>query len=123
MGAAADWLAGLDWQAILAHEKRLTARLIAGLEALPGLRLIGPRDLDDRYGVVAFEVAGVHAHDVCQLLDGFGVCTRGGHHCAQPLMDAFGTVATVRASLAPYNDADDIDALLEGLEEVIRILR
>ncbi len=123
MGAAADWLAGLDWQAILAHEKRLTARLIAGLEALPGLRLIGPRDLDDRYGVVAFEVAGVHAHDVCQLLDGFGVCTRGGHHCAQPLMDAFGTVATVRASLAPYNDADDIDALLEGLEQVIRILR
>ncbi len=123
MGAAAEWLSGLDWQAIAAHEKSLTSRLLAGLEALPGVRTYGPRDLRARFGVVAFEVEGVHAHDVCQMLDGFGVCTRGGHHCAQPLMDVFGTVATVRASLAPYNDAADIDALLEGLEQVIRTLR
>ncbi len=123
MGAAAAWLAELDWRAIAAHEKTLTARLLEGLDRLPGVRIHGPRDLEARYGVVAFEVEGVHAHDVCQILDGFGVCTRGGHHCAQPLMEAFGTVATVRASLAPYNEEADIDALLEGLERVIRILR
>ncbi len=123
MGAAAEWLSGLDWQAIAAHEKSLTSRLLTGLETLPGVRICGPRDLQARFGVVAFEVEGVHAHDVCQMLDAFGVCTRGGHHCAQPLMEVFGTVATVRASLAPYNDAADVDALLEGLEQVIRTLR
>ncbi len=123
MGAAAAWLSELDWQAVDAHEKALTARLLAGLAALPGVRILGPRDLERRHGVVAFEVEGIHAHDVCQMLDDFGVCTRGGHHCAQPLMDVFGTVATVRASLAPYNDEADVDALLEGLDRVIRTLR
>ena len=74
--------------------------------------------------MVSFEVEGVHAHDVCQLLDAEeGVCLRGGHHCAQPLMERFDTAATARASLAPYNDTDDVDALIRGLERVIRRFR
>ncbi len=123
MGAAAAWLGGLDWQEIGRRERLLTERLISGLRSLPGVRILGPLDLDHRLGVVAFEVAGVHPHDVCQLLDTGGVCTRGGHHCAQPLMARFGVDASVRASLGPYNDAGDVDALLNGLEGVIRKLR
>jgi len=124
MAAAATWLQTLNWQAIAEHEQRLTGQLLDGLQALPGIRLIGPEGLQGRLGVVSFEVEGVHAHDVCQLTDQLkGVALRGGHHCCQPLMQRFGTDATARASLAPYNDTDDIEALLEGLDETIRMLR
>ncbi len=124
MAAAAEWLGTLDWQAVLAHELNLTARLLDGLQALPGIRIIGPSGLQQRLGVVSFEVEGVHAHDVCQLTDQLsGVALRGGHHCCQPLMARFATDATTRASLAPYNDTDDIDALLRGLEQTIAMLR
>ena len=124
MAAAAEWLATLDWQAVLAHELNLTSRLLDGLQELPGIRVIGPTGLQQRMGVVSFEVDGVHAHDVCQLTDQLaGVALRGGHHCCQPLMARFATDATARASLAPYNDTDDIDALLQGLEQTIAMLR
>ena len=122
MGAAAAWLAGLDWDAIGRHEQRLTERLLSGLAALPAVRLIGPAGTQARIGVVSFDVQGVHAHDVCQMLDGFGVALRGGHHCAQPLMDRLDLAATARASLAPYNDDDDVEALLAGLAATIRRL-
>ena len=122
MGAAARWLLAQDWPALTAHELALTDRLLAGLAAQPRVRVFGPKGLQGRLGVVAFEVAGIHAHDVCQMLDGFGVALRGGHHCAQPLMDRFDVAATARASFAPYNDAGDVDALLEGLAHTIRVL-
>ena len=124
MAAAADWLSTLDWRAIAEHELDLTARLLDDLSTLDGIRIIGPAGLQQRLGVVAFEVEGVHAHDVCQLTDQLeGVALRGGHHCCQPLMHRFGTDATARASLAPYNDTDDIDALVQGLDQTIRMLR
>lgn len=123
LGAATRWLRQLDWSAIRAREEDLTRRLLDGLATIPEVRIHGPRDTRERFGVVAFEVDGLHAHDVCQLLDAYGVCTRGGHHCAQPLMDRFGTVATVRASLAPYNDERDIEALVEGLGHILRKFR
>lgn len=122
MGAAAAWLATQDWQAIAAHELALTERLLKGLGDLPGVTVIGPTGLQSRVGVVAFAVEGIHAHDICQMLDGFGVSLRGGHHCAQPLMDELDLESTARASVAPYNDAADIDALLNGLEATIRKL-
>jgi cysteine desulfurase / selenocysteine lyase len=102
----------------------LTARLLDGLATLDGIRIVGPAGLQQRLGVVSFEVEGVHAHDVCQLTDQLeGVALRGGHHCCQPLMARFGTDATARASLAPYNDTDDIDALVRGLDQTIQMLR
>ena len=122
MGAAADWLMRQDWTALAGHELRLTGRILDGLAAIPGVRVFGPGGLQGRLGVVAFDVEGVHAHDVCQMLDGHGVALRGGHHCAQPLMDRFEVAATARASLAPYNDDGDVDALLNGLEDSIRRL-
>jgi len=123
MAAAAGWLARLDWQAGARHELRLTERILDGLSQLPGIRVLGPSGLQGRIGVVSFEAEGAHAHDLCHLLGAQGVCLRGGHHCAQPLMDAFGLVATARASLAPYNDDADVDALLAGLEQALALLR
>jgi cysteine desulfurase/selenocysteine lyase len=123
MAAAARWLAGLDWQAGARHELRLTERVLDGLGRLPGIRILGPTGLQGRIGVVSFEAEGAHAHDLCHLLGAKGVCLRGGHHCAQPLMERFGLIATARASLAPYNDDADVDALLEGLDEALTLLR
>ena len=118
LGAALTWAMAQPWDELEAHELRLTERLLDGIATLPGSRILGPAGTQQRLGVVAFELEDVHAHDVCQLLDRHGVMLRGGHHCAQPLMDRFDTVATVRASLAPYNDAADVDALIAGLHDV-----
>lgn len=123
MGAAAAWLATLDWRQLAEQERLLTARMLDGLAHMRGVHIQGPRDTRARLGVVSFTVDGVHPHDVCQMLDEYGVCLRGGHHCAQPLMEAFDLPATARASLALYNDATDVDAMLNGLETVIRRLR
>lgn len=122
MGAAAAWLATLDWQRLAEQEAALTARLLAGLAAIPGVRILGPSGTQARCGLVSFTLDDVHPHDICQMLDRHGVCLRGGHHCAQPLHSALGAEASVRASLALYNDAADIDALLGGLEDCIRRL-
>ena len=123
LGAALDWSMAQDWQVLEAQERRLTGRILDGLASLPGCRIYGPTGTQARIGVVSFELDDVHAHDVCQLLDSdHGVMLRGGHHCAQPLMERFDTVATVRASLAPYNDDADVEALVSGLAAVRRKL-
>jgi len=101
----------------------LVQRLLDGLGEVPGARIFGPAGLQRRYPVVSFLLDGVHPHDVAQTLDGFGVAVRAGHHCAQPLMERFDLDGTTRASLAPYNDASDIDALLKGVAHAVRTLR
>jgi cysteine desulfurase/selenocysteine lyase len=118
LAAALEWMSDLDWDAIRDHELRLTRRLLAGLASFPGVRVLGPLDLHERIGVVTFCVAGMTAADVCRSLDARGVALRGGHHCAQPLIRAFGVEGAARASIAPYSIDADIDALLEGLEEL-----
>jgi cysteine desulfurase/selenocysteine lyase len=123
LGAACDWMRSLDWTAIRAHESRLLELLLAGLPRIEGLRLLGPADRRDRLPVVSFALGDLHSHDVCQVLDGRGVALRGGHHCAQPLMDFFGVDGAARASIALYNDEADIAALLAGLEHAAEVLR
>ncbi len=123
LGAAARWLSTLDWPAVSAHEMRLTQRLLDGIGRLRGARVIGPTGLQGRIPVVSFDIEGAHPHDICQILDGFGVALRGGHHCAQPLMDHLGLAGTTRASLALYNNDADIDALLKGLDSAAARLR
>ena len=123
LGAALDWLHAQPWPALHAHTARLAKRLLDGLAVLPGLTLLGPRDLRDRLPIVSFNLAGIHPHDACQVLDAHHVAVRGGHHFAQPLMDCFGVPGAVRASLAPYNSEADVDALLEGLHAAIGKLR
>ena len=127
LGAALTWLGAQDLTGAAQHERRLTGRLIDGLGTIDNnrglIRLIGPRELDDRLPVVSFAVDGIHPHDICQLLDGHGVALRGGHHCAQPLMDFFGLTGTTRASIALYNDDSDVDAFLSGLDASIKLLK
>lgn len=122
LGVALEWLQGLPWAAIDAHTRALGEQVLAGFAAIPGLRLLGPATLDARLPVFSFEIAGIHAHDICQVLDSHGVALRGGHHCAQPLMGHFGVAASARASLAPYNDAADVEALLAGLRHAVALL-
>ncbi len=122
LAAVLDWLRGLDWAAIGAHETGLLERLLAGLKTIPGVRLLGPAGTFRRLPLVSFAVGELHAHDVCQVLDARGIALRGGHHCAQPLMDFFGVAGAARASIALYNDAANVDALLDGLEHARRVL-
>jgi len=120
LGAALDWMQSLDWNAIQRHEQSLTRRLLDGLSSIPGTRVLGPADMRDRRGVVSFVIAGFSAEQICRHLDTRGVALRGGHHCAQPLIRAFGVEGAARASLAPYSEDDDVDALLHGLEELVK---
>jgi cysteine desulfurase/selenocysteine lyase len=117
------WLSALDWPAVSAHEMHLTQRLLDGIGRLRGARIVGPAELQGRIPVVSFDIDGAHPHDICQILDGHGVALRGGHHCAQPLMDHLGLAGTTRASLALYNNEADIDALLTGLDDAAARLR
>ena len=122
LGAACAWLATLDWPSIAAHEARLTQRLLDGLGAAGGARVLGPTGLQARAPVVSFDLDGAHPHDVCQIMDRFGVALRGGHHCAQPLHAKFDLAGSTRASLALYCEDADIDAFFEGLAEAKRVL-
>lgn len=121
IAAAASALAYIEsvgMPVIEEREKALVAYLYKELSALPYVHVYGPKNSDERTGVVSFNVDGIHPHDVASLLDSKGVAIRAGHHCAQPLMNFLGTDSTNRASIAFYNDKDDIDALIDGIKYV-----
>ncbi len=101
-------------EAVTAHEREITAYTLERVAEVPGLRVFGPGHSPDRLGPVSFELAGVHGHDVAEILDRHGVAVRAGHHCAQPLMDRLGVAATTRASFGVYTTAEEIDRLVEG---------
>jgi cysteine desulfurase/selenocysteine lyase len=118
LGAAVAWLEELGMDAVREHELELTRYALATLAERHGddIRLFGPADATDRGGVVSFTYAGIHPHDLSQVLDQSGVCVRAGHHCAKPLMRRLGVGATARASFYVYNDEADIDALGDALQ-------
>ena len=118
LAAAVRYLEGIGMDAAHAHEKALEARMAEGLRSIPGVRLLGDAPDAERVGLWSFDVDGVHAHDVGQFLDARGVAVRVGHHCAQPLHRRFGLTASVRASTALYNTADDVDVFLDALSGV-----
>jgi cysteine desulfurase/selenocysteine lyase len=123
LGAAVDYLqaVGMDW--IVAHERALTRYALERLAALTprGLEIYGPRDPALRSGVISFNFADVHPHDLASILDTEGVCVRAGHHCTMPLMEKMGWAATTRASFYLYNTEADIDALIESLHKSARL--
>jgi cysteine desulfurase/selenocysteine lyase len=98
-----------------AREHELVERLVAGIEATPGVRLLGPSDPAQRVALAAVSVNGLHAHDVGQFLDEQGVLVRVGHHCAQPLHRAFGIASSTRASVHLTTTEDEIDRFLDAL--------
>jgi cysteine desulfurase/selenocysteine lyase len=111
------WLEGIGMDAIADHERRLTAYALERLTDALGdaITIYGPTTAHGRGSAISFLVDGIHAHDISQVLDEDAVCVRAGHHCAKPLMRELGVPATTRASLAVYNDTDDVDALVEAL--------
>lgn len=113
--AALDLLEELGMDAVRAHERDLVGYALERLRSLEWLELHGPLDPARRGGLVSFVDPEIHPHDLAQVLDGRGIAIRAGHHCAQPLMRRLDVPATARASLAVYNDRDDVDALVDGL--------
>ncbi|MCF5890679.1 SufS family cysteine desulfurase [Aeromonas veronii] len=116
LAAAIDFVMAQDRQWLTNHEQALTDYLVAGLQQVPGLRLIG--EPDQRAGAVSFLLEDIHPQDAATLLDMQGIALRVGHHCAMPLMESLGIVGTMRASLACYNNRDDVDALLAALHKL-----
>ena len=121
LGVAADYLRELGMERVREHERELVAYALNVLpREVPGIALYGPA-ADLRGGVVAFNLPGIHPHDVAQILDRSGVCVRAGHHCTMPLHERLDLVATARASFSVFTTPDDIDALAAGLREVQRV--
>ncbi|MFY9634273.1 MAG: cysteine desulfurase [Cellulosimicrobium cellulans] len=118
LASAASYLTETGLARVHRWESELGQRMVAGLEAIPGIRVLGPAAGQDRIGLAAFDVDGVHAHDVGQFLDSRGIAVRVGHHCAQPLHRRLGLTATTRASAYLYNTTDDVDAFLEAVAGV-----
>jgi cysteine desulfurase/selenocysteine lyase len=119
LGAAVEWLAGLDLAGALRHEHDLLVHGTEVLSRVPGLRMVGTAP--EKAGVLSFLLGDVHPHDVGTVLDREGIAIRTGHHCAQPLMQRYGIAATARASLGIYNLRSDLDALAAGLDKVRRM--
>ncbi|MFT4305395.1 MAG: SufS family cysteine desulfurase [Microbacterium sp.] len=117
LAAAVRYLDGLGMPAVHAHERELERRLRDGLRQVDGVRLLGDAD-GDRVALVAFDLDGVHAHDVGQVLDAQGVAVRVGHHCAQPLHRRFGLTASVRASASVHTTVADVDTFLDAVAGV-----
>jgi cysteine desulfurase/selenocysteine lyase len=115
LGAAVDYLDHIGLDAIHAHEQAITGYALQGLASVPGVRVLGPLDAASRGGAISFELAGVHPHDIAQVLDSRGVAVRAGHHCAKPAHARFGVQATTRISSYVYTTPAEIDALIEGL--------
>jgi len=121
MGAAAEYLMGLGMENVRVHERELTVYALETLRReVPSLEIYGP-EAEARGGVVAFNLPGIHPHDVAQILDRSGICIRAGHHCTMPLHERFDLAASARASFNVYSIPAEIDALAAGLREVVRI--
>jgi len=125
MGAALEYLQAVGLNRIHAWEQRLTRQLFARLEAIDGVRVLGPTPerQPNRAPLASFTVEGLHAHDIAALLDSAGICIRSGHHCTQPLHRQCGLAATARASLGLTTTPQEIDRFAEELESAIGFLR
>jgi cysteine desulfurase/selenocysteine lyase len=124
-GTAVDYLTELGPAWVREHERAITAYALERLAALEprGLHVYGPKDPAKTGGVLSFNLADVHAHDVASILDTEGVCIRAGHHCTMPLMRKMGWHSTARASFYVYNAEEDVDALVTALEKAAHIFK
>ncbi|MGD0250861.1 MAG: SufS family cysteine desulfurase [Thermoplasmata archaeon] len=125
LSAALDYLEGVGWDDLRAHEQRLLERAtrLARDRLGDDITIYGPEGTQDREAVLSFRLKGIHPHDIASLLDGTGICVRAGHHCAQPLMERLGVPALTRASPYLYNTEHEIDQLFDGLVEVVRLFQ
>ncbi len=117
LGAAIDYLSSIGMDKVRAHEAKLTRYALKRLSEIPGVKIYGPRGVERRAGVISFNLADIHPHDLATILDEEGISIRAGHHCAMPLMTRLGVAATARTSFYIYNTESDIDALVDGLDK------
>jgi cysteine desulfurase / selenocysteine lyase len=117
LGEAVDYLTSTGMEEIAAHEREIVAYTLERLEEIPGVQVYGPT-AEHRGGVAAFTLAGVHPHDISQILDSQGVAIRAGHHCAMPLHEKYNLPATARASFYLYNTFQEVDKLAEAIYKV-----
>ena len=117
LGAAVKYLEELGMEKVAAHEAELTAYALEQLQAIEGLRIIGPTDTQNRGSALSFVVEGIHPHDLGQVVDDQGVCIRVGHHCAWPVHTCMNVQATARASFYIYNDLSEVDALVAAIRK------
>jgi cysteine desulfurase/selenocysteine lyase len=122
-GATIDYLQALGMENVRAHEVEITRAALRKLSQIPDVTIYGPESVLARGGVVAFNLADIHPHDLGTVLDGHGVAMRAGHHCAQPLMHRLDVVATGRASFYVYNTIEELDVLVEGILDTARLFR
>lgn len=122
LAAAVDYLTSIGMENVFEHEKRLTNYALGHLSKLSRLSIYGPKDAEKKIGVVAFNLEGIHAHDLAQLLNEEGIAIRSGHHCAMPLhREKLHVSASARASFYIYNDKDDVDQLVKGIKKAQKI--
>jgi len=117
LSAAIDYLDGFGMDDVRKHEKEITAYALEKLSEIDRLKIYGPTDADIRGGVISFNLADIHSHDLATILDDFGIAIRSGHHCCQPLMKRLGIPAAARASFYIYTLKSEIDALVNALEK------
>ena len=115
LGVAVDYLSALGMENIHAYEQELVDYVLPKLQAIDGLTVYGPEDPSQHAGVIAFNIDGLHPHDVATALDYEGVAVRAGHHCAQPLINHLGISSAARASFYIYNTKEDCDKLVEAI--------
>ncbi|MGP6190779.1 MAG: cysteine desulfurase [Vulcanimicrobiaceae bacterium] len=125
LGAAVDYLESVGMEWVREHERGLTAYALEALRGLVprGLSIYGPERLEDRSGVISFNLGDIHAHDLASILDTEGVCVRAGHHCTMPLMEKMGWPATARASFYLYNTEQDVDQFVAALHKALEIFK
>lgn len=123
LGAAVDYLTSIGMEKVREHEIRLIDYALQTLKEVKGFRAYGPEDPKEKGGVISFNLADVHPHDLASILDEEGIAIRSGHHCAQPLMQWLDVSATSRASFQVYNSYDDVDALKAGLQKAGAIFK
>lgn len=122
-GAAIDYLLKIGMDNIRQHEIELTSYALEKLSSVKGIQIYGTKDISKRGGVISFNFADVHPHDVAQIIDGEGIAIRSGHHCAQVLMERLNVAATSRVSFYIYNTKEEIDKLINSLNKVARIFK
>jgi len=122
-GAAIDYLSKIGMDNIRQHEIELTTYAMEKLSSVKGLHIYGTKDISKRGGVISFNFADVHPHDVAQIIDGEGIAIRSGHHCAQVLMERLNVAATSRASFYIYNTKEEIDKLISSLNKVAKVFK
>ncbi|GAA1955094.1 cysteine desulfurase [Catenulispora subtropica] len=120
LGAAVDYLDAIGMENVAAHEHAITEYALKRLQEVDGLRIIGPSTNEDRGAAISFTLGDIHPHDVGQVLDEHGIAVRVGHHCARPVCVRFGIPATTRASFYLYSTPAEVDALVDGLDQVKR---